>query len=315
MKCFDDVYEEIKIENAKELKQLMNSFKNTALRQKNANRIVIIIILSLVYSLFNVWDKIFISDVLLFIGYLCIIFIFIEICAIVISIKSLRKEHSMNTENILEDIKEKLIKKIDCNLNYLTSSLISSELYSKADFESYNLFSATNGIEGKVENKYYIAMAEVKTQNEYRSSDGHISTEVVFHGIFGYIKLSKNIKTSLKIRLDAGNIGNIFKENTQIEMDSQEFEKYFDIYSENKIIAMQILTADVMEFLIEFTKKYQINYELTIKEDNLFIRFYTEEIFKPTAEFYDSLKEFYEIIELIIKLSIGINKKIESTEI
>lgn len=204
---------------------------------------------------------------------------------------------------------------MDENLNYFTSTLISSELYKKADFESYDKFSATNGIEGKFAGKYYIAMAEVCSQNEYRDSEGHISTETVFDGIFGYIKLSKNIEASLKISLDAGKLGNVFKEKTQVEMDSQEFEKYFDIYSDDKITAMQILTTDVMEAMVEFTKTYQIDYELTIKKDSLFMRFHTGDIFEPKAPFYDLLKEYYDIIDLIFKLSIGINKIIENTEI
>ena len=67
----------------------------------------------------------------------------------------------------------------------------------------------------------------------------------------------------------------MFKGKTKIEMDSQEFEKYFDIYGENKIIAMQILTADVMNTMIEFREQSKIQYELTIKQDQIYIRFHT----------------------------------------
>mgnify|MGYP003294421537 CR=1 FL=1 len=38
----------------------------------------------------------------------------------------------------------------------------------------------------------------------------------------------------------------------KIEGAKQAFEKYFNVYATNKIIGMQLLTADVMEELIDF---------------------------------------------------------------
>ena len=55
-------------------------------------------------------------------------------------------------------------------------------------------------------------------------------------------------------------------------MDSKEFEKYFDIYSENKIVAMQILTSDIMESLIEFYNKYQLEYEIVFRNNTIYLK-------------------------------------------
>ena len=54
-------------------------------------------------------------------------------------------------------------------------------------------------------------------------------------------------------------------------MDSQEFEKYFDVYGDNKIVVMQLLTSDVMNTMMDFIKQSRIKYEITIKSDEMYI--------------------------------------------
>lgn len=54
-----------------------------------------------------------------------------------------------------------------------------------------------------------------------------------------------------------------------------EFEKYFDVKAANKILAMQILTADIMEELVEFENKTKMKYDIYIKNNNIYLRFYS----------------------------------------
>ncbi len=46
--------------------------------------------------------------------------------------------------------------------------------------------------------------------------------------------------------------GKFYLEKNKLNMDSSEFEKYFDVKASNSIIGMQILTSDVMEELVDF---------------------------------------------------------------
>ena len=64
-------------------------------------------------------------------------------------------------------------------------------------------------------------------------------------------------------------------------MDSKEFEKYFDVYSNSDIITMEILTHDIMEELVQFYDKYKIKFEIVIKNYNIYIRFDTGAVFEP----------------------------------
>ena len=50
----------------------------------------------------------------------------------------------------------------------------------------------------------------------------------------------------------------------KLEMDSSEFEKYFDVQASNQIIGMQLLTTDVMEELVDFENKTKMKFDIII---------------------------------------------------
>jgi len=71
--------------------------------------------------------------------------------------------------------------------------------------------------------------------------------------------------------------------------------------------------------MIQFREESKIKYELTIKENQIYIRFHTGEVFEPkmftNSLDYDMLKKYYDIIEFIFRVTREINKVIENTEI
>ena len=306
MKSFNEIYEEIYRQNHEDLEKL---------RKDRAKRATIIIAITLIfvaflihcavktggntYKLFGLW-ALFVSGVMV----------------IVLTANANKGKY---TKIFKQKVIEPFIKNIDENLNYNPSKGIASVLYRQGEFEAFDRYSSEDAIEGILDGKYQVRMAEVHTEDESTDSDGNTHTYTLFHGIFGNVECAKDIKTNLKIRSDKGILGNIFKGKTKLEMDSTEFEKYFDINAENKIIAMQILTSDVMQMMIEFREQSKIKYELTIKENQIYIRFHTGAVFEPKmfthALDYDMLKRYYDIIDFIFKVSREINKVIENTEI
>jgi len=306
MKSFNEIYEEIYRQNHKELETL---------RKSRAKRAGIIIAITLLFIAFLIYlalkaggnnFKLFGVMALFSIGIMVVV---------IISAVNKGKYTALFKQKVIEPF----IKNIDENLNYNPNGKIESSLYRKGEFEGFDRYSSEDAIEGILDGKYRVRMAEVHTEDESTDSDGNTHTYTLFYGIFGNIECAKDIKTNLKIRSDKGVLGNIFKGKTKLEMDSTEFEKYFDINAENKIIAMQILTSDVMQMMIEFREQSKIKYELTIKENQIYIRFHTGEVFEPKmfthALDYDMLKRYYDIIDFIFKVSREINKVIENTEI
>ena len=124
-------------------------------------------------------------------------------------------------------------------------------------------------------------MAEVFTEHveTHTDSEGntHTTRTTIFHGLFAKVTSEKSITSELRIVQDK--IGKYNK--NRLNMDSSEFEKYFDVITDNKIIAMQLLTADVMEEMIEFENKTNMKYDIVVKENEIYLRFHCGDMFEP----------------------------------
>lgn len=235
------------------------------------------------------------------------------------SIFSSSKFRKLFKNNILIPFVEDLGEELEC----IPYEGIKSEVYSKGDFEYYNEFYSNDLIEGTIDGKYDLEMAEVTSVVVREREDSETyqtkeSREVKFHGIFAHSECAKNIISTMKIRSDKGKTGILSKYEKKVELDSQEFEKYFDVYEDNKIVAMQILTAELMDKMIEFRKTTGIKFEITIDQYNIYIRFATGRMFEPKlfkkTYDYKIFKEYYKIIELILNIVREINNALENTE-
>ena len=61
----------------------------------------------------------------------------------------------------------------------------------------------------------------------------------------------------------------------RVSMDSSEFEKYFDVKASDSIIAMQLLTVDVMEELVKCENNTNMKYDITIRNNEIYLRFHS----------------------------------------
>lgn len=108
-------------------------------------------------------------------------------------------------------------------------------------------------------------------------------------------------------------------DDLRINLDSQEFEEYFDVYCTDKIIAMQLLTADIMQFLVNFQKDIGMDYEITINNNCVYIRFLSGETFeraKATKLLLDKniLYKYYKMLNFTFTLTYKLINLIKETE-
>lgn len=80
---------------------------------------------------------------------------------------------------------------------------------------------------------------------------------------------------------------------------------------------MQLLTADIMQMLVEFDK--EMSYEVTIKNNFLYIRFFSKGIFEAPVCYEDpldkeTLYKYYKILDFILNLSNKLTKIIDETQ-
>lgn len=311
MKSFNEVYEQVHKESFEELEMLRKNAKRKLFR----SLLIIGIVIAFAVFFFNEANSDYSMS-----GIQTIFWFYVSAVIVMISIIFIV---AISKTKYAPTFKEKVIgpfiKNVDENLQYRPNAGISSVIYRMGEFEGYDNFHTEDLITGKLDGKYNIQMAEVKTEKESTDSDGDTHTYIVFYGLFGNVDCAKNIGTKFKVRSDKGVLGKMFKGKTKIEMDSQEFEKYFDVYGDNKIIVMQVLTAEVMSMMIDFIQQSKIKYELTINGDQIYIRFHTGEVFEPSlfknSLDYSMLKKYYDIIDFVFKVTREINSVIEKTDI
>lgn len=137
----------------------------------------------------------------------------------------------------------------------------------------------------------------------------------IFGGLFGKIELEKSINSNLNITRD---YSSSIKKTQKLEMDSYGFEKIFNVYTDNNIIAMQLLTSDIQEGLLDIYNKYKIDFHIIIKQNKMYVLFDTEsmfEVFSTKDNPSEVLKKYFEIMTFIYILIEKILKTIESTQI
>lgn len=216
-------------------------------------------------------------------------------------------------KNYSNEYKEKIVKKFilmyDNNLEYFpeikdTEILKRKYLEAEMDNREFSHFSVDDYVVGRV-NDSYIEFFNV----DIRSKDTFL-----FSGIFATITLNK--KFDKKIRITSKGIANSYYSNNEklksIRMDSQRFGRLFNVYAEDDISGMMILTHDIMELLENFYNNNNTKLDVSIIDNKIYIRLFTGDIFEPLiyrnsmdktylSIYYNVLDTIFNLCKLVLK--------------
>ena len=280
MKTYEEIYNEL--QNA-DNKELNNSWEEAKKENEKAKKIagticLIIDVLFIIMFLKNAIN----SGVSFFILYIIIfaLIIHVIIFGIVIAITGVSKKQRQFNMEYKNMVIKKLINNFYSNLEYFPYKPMPEYVYKNLGYEYYNQYKSDDYFEAQIDNQYSIQMAEVLTKEErtYKDSEGNTKTETItkFHGLFSKIMMDKSINSELRIMQN----GKMILGKDKLNMDSSKFEKYFDVKATNPIVGMQLLTADVMEELIEFENKTNMKFDIYIKNNELYLRFHSGPMFE-----------------------------------
>lgn len=213
-----------------------------------------------------------------------------------------------------EDVIKNFIKTINNELSYENINNNKLEQYYKdAKFsnDKYDKFESNDYVRGCI-NGVIIEMSDVILKI---ISHGNSET-VVYTSTFSCSKISKNIPREIRIR-NEDNPRQM--EKNKVELDSEEFEKYFDVFSDSRILVMQILTHDIMEDMVQFYNNCEINFEIVIRENRIYIRYNVGDIFEGKVFKKSTNKEAlwncYNTLNFAINLTLKINKILEKKDV
>ena len=312
MKSFEELYNELKNNQ-----EVLNAGREVVAERKKRNKISIIVYLIIDSIIVAIMNKIMGFSTYTFVFYIICIFI-ADIIIFIIMLILFNKKQKAFMPIFKESIIQKMINNFFNNVEYFPNKKMPSYIYEQCEYEKYDNYFSDDYIEATINEKYPIEMAEVHTEREetYTDSDGntHTSKYTVFHGVFAKITMDKSIKSDLRITYNYSGYKN------RLEMDSSEFEKKFDVFTSNKIIGMQLLTADIMEEILEFKKDKKQFFDMYIYNNSIYLRFNCGSMFEPVIrkkQILDekSLNMYYNILEFVYDLSNKLIKTIEETEI
>lgn len=197
---------------------------------------------------------------------------------------------------------------------------IDSSSYDEAEFEKYDKYYSEDLMIGTLKNNCNFKMSEVLTEYLGTDNRGRTAYYPLFHGMFAKAVTQTPFKAGLYLSTPH-NTGLYLRgksvDELKVDLDSQEFEKYFDVYCINKIIAMQLLTADVMQMLVDFRKEMDMEYEVTIKYNCIYIRFMSGVMFEVSNKFLLDKKllyKYYRTLRFLFALTNRLADLIKETE-
>ncbi len=267
MRSFNEIYEEIYKENYEEFEKRRKGFL-----YKNIG----VLLVTFLYCFF-VLPKMFLEEKEF--GIMLGIIVFSIVTFFVVTNK---KREDTKNNGFKEQVTEKFIKNIAEGFTYSPHRGIEAAKYSHGFFDKYDRYHSSGYVEGMLDGKNKLEFAEVLTTSLVEDEKGNKDEVTSFYGIFESLDCNKSVSTSIAISTDKADKGAIVKFLTmgpeakvQVQTDSTEFEEYFDVFSFDPIETLRILTADVMQIMVDFRKQKDIKFEVTIKEKKIYIRFFT----------------------------------------
>lgn len=106
----------------------------------------------------------------------------------------------------------------------------------------------------------------------------------------------------------------------RLSMDSSAFEKYFNVYTQDDILCMQILTSDVLDVLLTFREETQIPIDLMVRGKRIYIRYHTKDMFELPHNFKgpinkEEIEKIINTLSAIFKLNTDLNKCLQGKQI
>lgn len=320
---FEQIYSKIVENNAEDLEASRHEAKNEIIRNIIIITMAILIglvLYSFLYKIFYPSDEI--TNFLIFIYVVITLIIYIKINS-----KSKKSRIAQYRDKFKTKVVKALLDSFEENISYFPDQGISESSYIDAEFEKHNRYRSEDLMQGVLKNNCGFSMSEILTEYVTTDENDNIECKTLFCGMMSKVETPKPFNACLYLRKDSKDKNILVRtfehkhpfDKLRVELDSQEFEKRFDVYCSDKIIAMQLLTADIMQLLIEFQEKMNMEYELTIKNNLIYIRFMSGKMFEPANVMKFSLDKtmlykYYKMLDFTFTLTDKLMKLIEDTE-
>lgn len=226
--------------------------------------------------------------------------------------KHFKEYYNMYKYGIIGNMVKLLNENLDYGIKNSEIEKILKNNYLKSEFETdrVDTFSAEDFIAGNMIKDVYIILSDIYVQRDADEKKQE-SKQVLFKGLFATTTINKNINSTIKLLTDKLKF---VEEQKLIKMDNSELEELFDLYAENQMLVMRVMTPEIMDLLTKYFKEYKIRFEIIIKDTLVYFRFHTENMFetKIIEDPFDKKKLFlyYNTLKLVLDLTEKFNRNL-----
>lgn len=168
---------------------------------------------------------------------------------------------------IVKPLKHILMSKISHDIKgfrYIPDAGLPVQFFEDSGFiRGYDEYCSDNFITGKVSNGKDFIISEILVKQVILSEDNTRSESILFDGIFGvldakkvntfYMDIAPDFKNKFANRVFA-DFKKMLGNKHIVRLENPEFERYFEVFSDNQIEARKIITLEFMEKLLEVRK-------------------------------------------------------------
>lgn len=226
-----------------------------------------------------------------------------------------KKDRKRYNELFKKNVIKELVVLISPNLSYQQDGNEQMcNQYLEADFEEieFNTFESTDYIKGKLSSGRNMQMSKLSLLNCNQSGE-----KINVADTFLFVCYEMGFTSPHEVNIVKNKNIKIGKD--RIEIDSSDFEKYFDVFCPSAMTAMQILTHDVLEEITSFYVQYKMNFQIVFRNNKIYIKFNTGDIFSPSIwkkpMDNDLLWTFYLVLNFSLSLSKKLDKLLDGTQI
>ena len=203
------------------------------------------------------------------------LYIFYVIWILVLILQKGKLKTSLTKQIMQEALKEELK-----TLKYDVESGIPERYFVESEFlKKYTNYYTSNYLAGVLENNFKFQLADIAVTKRETDMRGNKQTVTLFKGIFAVLEKDKVNEFDLAIMPDVKNkymnqILNGFKKMTGVKdivrLENTEFERYFEVYSDNQIEARKIITVEFMEKLLALRKRFDKPITVLYKKNKVY---------------------------------------------
>jgi len=174
MKSFEEMYKDLN--NNTELSKIEKKIKEESKKEKRLNLIIGLIVNSIIiffYIYLKAYNNFIMNMIFIIVG------LMVNLIVLVTTTTIFNKAIQEYTPIFKEQFVKNLINNFFDDVEYFSTKEMPEKIYNEGLYEDYDNYVSDDYIEAKIDNKYFIDIAEVETEEEkeVKNSKGDMETE------------------------------------------------------------------------------------------------------------------------------------------